>query len=414
MLDYYAAVMALKYTYGVYGGSEQRGGGAIKSFNSPSDYLGWLWFSKYIPETQSFGKWPGYLPTIHAATSSYRPPQEAIELARKQFKKPVYYQNIKANYSLSSLKIPEYFYISNNYTLGSAIIQSGNQIVNWKLVSFPQNNHQALVITGGNSFYRGGRNGVGKTRFDRYIQYQNILLQITSMPQEVKSDFNRQKLRDLLNHILSKISCGNTCQYVLQEKLNSLISKSIYPVKKVDGQYQLSSYISWPNNAEIINQDNIYFIKANQTYLAVFSLSNNVSNGKDKKTNRNYLEATTKLGGKTGFLLVVGDSFEYDSFDDFRDSILHESKLNLTELDQGVVNYSTVTNSHIQFFSQPNQALPKLIVDNQLIDFKPNDNMLYNGQNLQIKDSVLILKGEDSIYEINYHGRSPIFKRSPL
>ncbi|MGK7944526.1 MAG: hypothetical protein AB4058_08645 [Microcystaceae cyanobacterium] len=414
MLDYYAAVMALKYSYGVYGGSEQRGGGGIQSFKTPTDYLGWLWFSEYIPNTESFVKWPSYLPTIHAATSTYRPPQEAIELARKQVNYPAYYNNLKAPYSLSRLDIPEFFYISDSYTLGSAIIASGEQIVNWKLVSFPQNNQQALVITGSNSFYKGQKNGVGKTKFDQYIQYQNMLLQMTSMPTEVRADFNRQQLRGVIHNILDKIRCGNSCQYVLQNKLNRLIAPSIYPVKKIEGEYQISNYISWPSNAEFVEQDNMYFIKANQTYLAIFPLSQNIVQGKNSKNKRNYLESRATLGQKTGFLIVAGNELEYGNFADFRAAILEQSQLDLTDLDQGIINYTTVSNQEIEFVSQSNQSLPQLIVDQQLIDFSDNNDMLYNGPNLTVKDRILSLKGKTSIYEVNYQGQIPIFKRSQL
>lgn len=90
VLDYYASTIALKYTYGIYGGAEQRGGGAVESFRSYTDYLAWLWFSEEIPKDDKFLVWPAYIQTIYAATSSYRPPKEALALARKNLiKKPI-------------------------------------------------------------------------------------------------------------------------------------------------------------------------------------------------------------------------------------------------------------------------------------------------------------------------------------
>ncbi len=416
VLDYYASAIALKYTYGVYGGGEQRGGGAIPSFNSHPDYLGWLWFSQYIPESSSFFKWPSYLQLIHPATSSYRPPKEAILLARKKSNQESYYQNVKGNYGLSKLLYPEVFYIGKTYTLGTVFVPAGGQVINWKLVSYPQPSNTALVLTGSNSYDSkiNQRNGVGKTNFDRYVQHRNILAQMTYVPQDVESDFKKQKFRSFLSNTIKKIACGNTCRYILQNKLNDFIPLVNYPVKKNRGKYQISNYISYPKETKIIQKQDRYFLELNETYVAIYpfisqeSKSNKISLASTKQ--RNYLEVTAPLGTLAGFMVEVGNKLEHQSFEQFQNKILANSKLDLSQSKQGKLNYIDAQGNKLTIDYQFSQSQATWKVNNKKINF--NYAKLYQGDNFKIENQILQIKSQDSIYQIDYRSKIPIFSNT--
>ncbi|MBE9223535.1 hypothetical protein IQ215_12595 [Cyanobacterium stanieri LEGE 03274] len=412
MLDYYSSVMALKYSDGVYGGAEQRGGGAIKSFQSETDFLNWFWFSHYIPEDESFFNWPQYLPLIHAVTSSYRPPQEALELARKNINLPTYYHNYKATYDFSNVNIPEFFYIANSYTLGSVIVSSGEQVVSWKLVSFSENNQSTKVITGANSFYNRSKNGVGKTTFDYYSQYENVLLQKTVVPEIVKRDFQRQTLRTFIDTLLIGIKCGNTCQSLLAQKLQNLIPQSNYPIKKINGQYKIGNYVSFPSDTIIQERNNIFFLNANQTYLAIFPLNQDAEIISLENSSRSYLQSLSNLDNPAGFLLVAEDSSNYDNFNVFQNDIINKSQLNLDELDNGIIEFVSPNHSFLTFITNHSSDIPKILVNNQLQKNNINQGILYGGNNLNIKDRILTIEGQTSTYEINYQNNLPIFTRT--
>ncbi|MDJ0576152.1 MAG: hypothetical protein QNJ65_13415 [Xenococcaceae cyanobacterium MO_234.B1] len=410
VLDYYASAIALKYTYGVYGGAEQRGGGTTTSFNSNTDYLGWLWFSEYIPETSSFFKWPAYIQLIHPATSSYRPPREAILLARKKDNQESYYQNAKANYGLARLEVPELFYIGKTYTLGTALVNNGKQVINWKLVSSPQQSEDAFVVTGSNSYgSKNSKNGMGKTNFDCYVQHRNILAQMTYIPQELQPKFKKQQFRNFISKIINKIPCGNTCKYVLQSKLNNFIPSVTYPVKKVQGKYQVANYISYPKEAKLVPRKGIYFLELNKTYVAIspFPLQENL---KPQTTNkRNYLEITAPLGTLGGFILEVGNQFDHQSFDQFQDKIVANIKLDMTQRDSGKIDYLDSEGNEIAINYQFSQAQATWQVNGQKINL--NHVKLYQGDNLEVDNQVLQLKSKDSIYQIDYRDKIPIFSR---
>jgi hypothetical protein len=410
VLDYYASAIALKYTYGVYGGAEQRGGSAMSSFNSYTDYLGWFWFSEYLPEAKTFFHWPQYIQLIHPATSSYRPPQEAIALARKQNLTTSIYQNAKAKYNLAKLEIPEYFYIGKTYTLGTALVDRGEQIVNWKLVSYPQESEQALVVTGSNSYGKNNpKNGMGKTVFDRYLQHENILVQMSYVPQEVKSKLRNQKLREFIVNSIDKIPCGNTCQYLLTTKINRAIPPITYPVIKKKNQYYVANYLSFPQGTKIIARQGIYFVRLNETYLAIFPFPQQSNLQPQVQGNRIYLEITAPLDNLAGFLIEVGDRINNQSFTEFQNSITQKAKLDLKQLDWEKVRYQTTSDRQLLIDYAKDRLQATLKIDNQEVMFKPL--YLYQGDNLQLKKQILRLEDNESIYQVNFQNSKPVFSR---
>ncbi len=295
------------------------------------------------------------------------------------------------------------------------MVNSGEQTVNWKLVSYPQESESALVVTGGNSYLGNNhKNGIGKTSFDRYVQHRNIISQITYGPQEVKSEFRKQKFRSFLLNTINKIPCGNTCKYQLRNKLSNFIPLVQYPVKKVNGKYKISNYISYPKQAKIVQRQGIYFLKLNQTYLAIFHFPNQATlihesnKVKEKNNSRNYLENTAPLGKIAGFIIELGNKFDHQSFDDFQQKILTNSKLDLTQNDRGKLTYFDSEGNKIAINYQFSKSQAAWRVNNQKINF--NYAKLYQGDNLEISDRVLRLKANDSIYEIDYRDKLPIFK----
>jgi hypothetical protein len=414
MLDYYASMMALKYTHGVYGGAEQRGGGALASFQSYADYLSWLWFSDYIPKNSSFFQWPSYIQTIYAATSSYRPPQEAVALASKKSDQKAYYKNAKAYYHLERLEIPEFFYINRTYTLGTALLSKGDQSINWKLVSYPEKEKNTGVVTGGNSIDNSDRNGVGKTIFDKYIQQENILIQMTYVPAQLKSDFYRQKLRNLLKHFIKINPCGNSCRFLLEQKLERLIPLAVYPVKNSNDDYWTGNYISYPQGAETKVKDGKYFLRLNKTYLAISPFPNQkISHQVATEKNRQYIENQVPLGKLAGFIMEVGNQYEQKSFVEFQDLIAKKTHLDTSKINSGKITYRSADGTLIDVDYQFQKTLPDWSVNNNPINLNSLIHKLYDGPQLQISNRILRIEGPDTTYEVDYQGAIPIFKRVP-
>ena len=409
VLDYYASAIALKYTYGVYGGAEQRGGSAIESFTSYTDYLGWLWFSEDIPTEDDFFNWPQYIQLIHPATSSYRPPKEAILLARKQQIADSLYQNAKANYGLARLEIPEVFYIGKTYTLGTALVTKGEQIVNWKLVSYPTSSEPALVATGSNSYSASKtKNGMGKTLFDRYLQHRNILVQMSYVPPKVRSQLKQQQFRRFVVDLIQKIPCGNTCQHLLSSQVNKTITPITYPITKKKNQYYVANYLSFPKDTEIVDRQGVYFVRLNETYLAIFPFPQQQLQPQVARQ-RTYLEISAPLDRLTGFIIEIGDRIHHDSFAHFQNAIA-QNRLDLKQLEWEKLRYRTLDGRQLSIDYSQLQTQATLKVNNQLITWQPLH--LYRGENLQLKNRVLRIESSESVYQVDFQNEVPIFTRT--
>ena len=412
VLDYYAAVMALKYSDGVYGGAEQRGGSATQPYQSHTDFLGWLWFSEYVPselDLDDFFDWPQYIQLVHPATSSYRPPLAAIELARKVNLTPSNYQNVKANYSLGKLVSPEIFSLNHTYSLGTALVTTGEQVVNWKLVSYDTSNELAKVATGGNSFSsaKSRKNGMGKTFYDRYFQDQNILVQATYVPKEAKSQLGKQQLRNFLVNTISKIPCGNTCRFFLSSQVNKVIPQVNYPLKKQDGKYQVANYLSFPEGTELIRQQERYFVQLNNTYLAISPFPpQNLE--LQTQGDRAYLEVQAPLDTMAGFVVEVGNQIQHQDFNNFQQLFTNSQPLDLKQLDWAKIRYKSLDNRQLLFDYGKNYNQASLRVDSKLVNLPLTH--LYDGKQLKLKEKILQLTTPNHRYEVNFQQELPVFK----
>jgi hypothetical protein len=83
-LDFMAASLAVKYYRGAYNGPTRRDYNHPYPFGGSAAFVGWLWFGDSPAEPDHFES-----DTIHYITSAYRPPAAVVELARKNFDRPV-------------------------------------------------------------------------------------------------------------------------------------------------------------------------------------------------------------------------------------------------------------------------------------------------------------------------------------
>ncbi|MFN3165697.1 MAG: hypothetical protein ACE37H_01390 [Phycisphaeraceae bacterium] len=85
-LDFMSASLALKYYRGNYNGPSRRDYNHPYPFGGSAAFVGWLWFgdAPTPPDKQHIEP-----DAIHVITSAYRPPAAVVELARKNFDKPV-------------------------------------------------------------------------------------------------------------------------------------------------------------------------------------------------------------------------------------------------------------------------------------------------------------------------------------
>lgn len=204
VLDYYAAEMALHIQQVLPGGSDLRGQGVVQSFMGSYAYLAWLWFgdSPTEPLTAAnldMGRSSNeMIQTVHAATSTYRPPVAALALARKQVTLPAGYIGSKPAYLLNQPSlIRQTLYLDSSFSLGAGYFPYGgwgsgnNQIVSWKFISrvAPGAGKSAQYASGiglASPHDKQHLGGSKRSPFDQLVQHENVLIHLTRLPSNAK------------------------------------------------------------------------------------------------------------------------------------------------------------------------------------------------------------------------------------
>jgi hypothetical protein len=310
-LDWMSAAAAIKYYHGGFGGPTKRdyGSGNVV-FGSSAARLFWMYFGDATVTNSQPER-----DTIHLITSSYRPPQAVVALARKQFKTPVEIQATKPiyeNWQPGGENKPGYWettFFSKNYQMGSVVSEFSDADVGvFKLMA---NNSQRgvdyFVANTGNNWVKPGKNAG-----DQIGQYQNLLIWLR-------------------------------------------------PRSNTSFLFQL------PKTAQIEIEANIWFFKLEQVWLAIHPInlgaltSITINNQKlsslysQEQTLQAKMLETTKYGG---FALEVGETETHSSYESFKRIVKEKSQLNLNQLATGTVELIGSNTNRLQLTLNSKNYLP--------------------------------------------------------
>jgi hypothetical protein len=316
-LDWLYAAAAVKYWRGGFGGPNNRdyGGGNVVFGGGAVQPL-WLYFGDAVIENPG-----GHYDDVHHITSGYRPPAAVVELARKNFPRPVEIHATKPDYKLwdpdeqpDDEVQPRYWetmFYGQTYQLGSA--RSKEPMQPWTPSMFKMlayNSQRGVDYFVVNTSKLGGHSV--KNPGDQVAQYRNLLIWLRPA---------------------------------------SLDPKTFY--------FQL------PKTAHREKTGDIWFARLDQTYLAIRPLQlaeftdyefPKYTDKIDKKTgkpkpnsravlyeNEQFFKAEVRGPSFAGFALEVGDDASHGSYDKFKQAVVKQGQLVKDELDKGVV---TLVGSH--------------------------------------------------------------------
>jgi len=332
VLDYFAAEMALHYSYGLTGGSESRGAPAIDSNLADSDYLNWLWFGGAKFSVEDFlyrnpnNKRP--LQTVHAATSSYRPHPLMQKLALKKIEKPAFYANSKPSYGFRYPSfIKQHYYISSNFTMGSAYYPYGAfttaayKNTTWKLVSPTVDGDFPQIVTGGGMFYDDMK-GMIRNPWLQLAQHKNVLVQMNKMPKDAMQIYAR--MQDTISAWGKRWQRDFISRYGAKDV--KITNESLFPVK-VMKQGDISpkgngSYITFSSLNHSVLHDSVLFAETDNLYLYIRAIGGNLEKIKD-----NSFATRADLGNLVGHVVEVFEKDEFSDFISFRRQIAGMVKL---------------------------------------------------------------------------------------
>ena len=323
-LDWLAMAASVKYYRGGWGGPVKRdygdGHGVMRSDSARTFWL-------YFGDTPVANNRPE-LDSLYLITSRYRPPLAVMELARKNFNKPVeilaskpLYENWKPGNNQS----PGYWetqFIGPSYQMGSlAGTFPDGDVAPFKLMAF--NQHKGVDFFVANT----GKNGVkpGKNPGDEIGQYRNLLIWLRPADQ--------------------------------------------------------AFFWQLPKTAKVEKDDNIWFIQLEKTWLALrlinLSSPEMIEIPNSPYPDDNTYQALPTGNNYAGFALEVGEAATQGSYENFKSIFKQKSQVNLTQINQGSLLFKGSQGQSLQLTYNQINLLPILIRNGQKHDWSKNF-ALYN------------------------------------
>jgi hypothetical protein len=323
-LDWMSTAAAVKYYRGGWGGPVKRdyGSGNV-ALGSSAARTFWLYFG----DTPLSNPNPE-LDTLYLITSTYRPPLAVVALAQKKFSKPVeifsskpVYENWKPGYDT----MPGYWetqFFGESYQMGSlAGSFPDGDVAPFKLLAYnSQRGVDYFVANTGGSWVQ-----PGKKQGDQIGQYQNLLIWLRPADQPF--------------------------------------------------------FFQLPQTAKMEIKNGVWFFKLEKTWLAIHPLNLN-SYSSVQIDNERYRKAypqeltlqATPLVNKNyaGFILEVGEEKTKGSYQKFKFQVIKQSKINLSQINQGKVELIDSINKSLRFFYNQENLLPMIYRNSKLYDWSKN------------------------------------------
>lgn len=451
VLDYYAAEMALHYSWGTTGGPEMRGSGAQNVNNNATNYLCWLWFSEEIKELPFTFRGSQYIQSIHAITSQYRPDEAILKLARKEIEKPAWFRESKPEYLFMEPSfVKQFFYVGDQYSLGSCVSPYGGwtgttaQMVNWRLIVKADEEPIPYEIGGNGRFYDEWSGKICNP-FTQVFQHKNVLIQLTKTPE------NAEEIAKEIIKIVKE----------WQQKWKKDFQKR-FPTEQYKGKrhnvvnyignmvFENRNYLTLPEDIQWEVNDGVCFIELGDVIISIHTIGlpgspEPVAIEGKKTKDRLFLIDEAKKDKLCGIVLEVIDRDNDLLFKDQQEWILNNTMLDKSEIESDKITYKSSRGDEIEMqynntgrfmeatvdwgygasepmvmlsappFKQPDWPegkgfgrIPSCKVNGQPVDFT-EPWPVFEGKTMKLDEGVLEIRVENKFYRVNYRDYKPVF-----
>lgn len=312
-LDFYTAAGAVKYYRGGFNGPTKRDYNHAQPFGGSAANSLWVWFGDHPGGKQDH--WES--DEVHQITSAYRPPLAVVELARKNFKRPVEIFAAKPSYSAttshqfdSAPESAETQYIAHSYHMGSltgGTSPDGGDVNGFKILAY-DGKQGAIALHAAPAFQAGY---VGSPMYQKGI-----------------------------------IPCQN--RVAQQENLVLWLAKS----GKAPWRWVI------PESVKVSEEKGVTFLRCDRTWVAIHGLGVG-SFKKDSESDQKARELREKrFSGHQvwsttgnakqfcGLVIQTGEKESHGTFEKFQEAVL-KSELDVSGLEEGVVKCKTPDGKHL-------------------------------------------------------------------
>ena len=321
VVDFYTYEMAFHYSWGTTGGAEMRGNGAMPVNRNATNYLCWLWFGgDTYGEIGMDGS--QVIQVMHAIVSGYQPSEETIALARKEQGQTDWYDHSRPSYLYEDVcYVKKFFCIGDGYTLGSCVSEYGgytgasSQIIPWRLVVRRKDNLPWEI--GGNGSYYREWSGKWRSPYTQYMQYRNVLIQLTKVPQNV------ELLTDEIYSIVDHWKLLWKADY--EKRFGSTRHVVVSATSKDRLYFENESFINLPQLPYTFS-DNLLIADAGEVFIAVrFLRTAQVFDAGKAFENRLIFTDKAPRGLVSGYVLEVVSKKDCSDSKTFRQELLKKS-----------------------------------------------------------------------------------------
>lgn len=314
-LDWLYAAGAVKYAWGGFAGPNARDYGHRFVFGPNVIDPLWLYFGDTpIAPTSSDRD------DAHHLTSSYRPPVAVVELARKNFSRPVEIFATKPAYRNwdGQPQAPEFFetsYIASSYQIGTVV--SAGTGGPWNINSFGMIARSRA--RGADYIVANSKSVLGhmvKNAGDQVAQYRNVVIWLR-------------------------------------------------PNDGTPIQWQL------PRSAKFLSEGGVTFIELDETWIALHPINLGAMQAADieKQPDDQVYTAQPDGGKHVGFAMEIGEAESHQSFDTFRRAVLAGKGLDRSQIDDGVARYTSTDGRRLELHHSVENNLPEVVRDGKRIDY---------------------------------------------
>ena len=349
-LDWLYAAGAVKYWRGAFGGPNNRdyGGGNVVFGGGAVQPL-WLYFGDNVIENPT-----GHYDDVHHITSGYRPPAAVVELARKNFTRPVELLATKPYYKLwnpNKPTRPQYWettYFGKTYQLGSA--RSAEPMKPWTPCMFKMtawNSKRGVDYVVVNTAKPGGHSV--KNAGDQIAQYRNLLIWLRPAGKG-EWKFYFQFPRTARHERVGGVWFVRLEKTYLAIRLINLTKLTPYALPEVTDEIDKRTKKPKPNPRYPLYKGEAYF--------------------QADATGEVYPDHSGK--GYSGFALEVGEADSHGSFDAFKAAVAKNSTLIDDRLTLGQAILVGTDGQSVTIGHNDQDDLPAIVRNGRAFDYDAN------------------------------------------
>lgn len=351
VLDYYAAQLALHYSWGLLGGAEMRGKDRAVDYtvlSGATDYINWLWFSDSTMDPPGGFQEAGFA-AVYAALSGYRPPRAVVEFARTKFEHPGMYHVASPGYLMSRPgETLRSLWVGRHFTLGSAAqpvggwVSSSWQIVNWKLLAEdPKGGLPRLVW--GNGGYRGTESGSVRNPWDQFAQAGPVFVQMSRVPKNAEAVV--KEIHGIIREWRQNWETDFSKRWPVADRGG--FKDGAGTIHYLGGSLRsaLLSRIFFPDTIRPAMEGGVAFLDLRPVYVALRSIRRSLPLQRDA----GVLEDFGERDELSGFVVEVGDAGDFTSFKAFKSAVLTRTALDKSGLDDGRIVYTNLAGERVTF-----------------------------------------------------------------